>query len=237
MRKLLRVGLAASIVVLMIAGPFFYKQWHDHEYRNFHVVEEGVLYRSGQLPLARLQQFVMTHRIRTVVCLREGDKADDQAEEHWIKARGLNFVRIPPRQWWPDASGSAPADESIAEFRKVMDDPAQYPVLVHCYAGIHRTGIMCAVFRIDYQGWTNAEAMAEMRTFGYSVLDDHEDVLGYLTRYKPPRDAKAVRGRRRTIGKIPSLDAAHLSPIVSLSFFAPNLVCRSRQIGIPSGMP
>ena len=133
----------------------------------------------------------MTHRIRTIVCLREGDRPDDQAEEGWIKARGLKFVRIVPRQWWPDSSGQTPADESVAEFRKVMDDPANYPVLVHCYAGIHRTGTMCAVFRMDYQGWTNEQAMAEMRTFGYTMLDDHEDVFGYLTRYHSPRAAKA----------------------------------------------
>ena len=74
-----------------------------------------------------------------------------------------------------------------------MDDPANYPVLVHCYAGIHRTGTMCAVFRMDYQGWTNDEAMNEMRTFGYSMLDDHEDILSYLTRYHPPRDRKKIR--------------------------------------------
>ncbi len=61
-----------------------------------------------------------------------------------------------------------------------MDDPANYPVLIHCYAGIHRTGTMCAIFRMDYQGWTNDEAMNEMRTFGDTMLDDHEDILGYL---------------------------------------------------------
>jgi protein tyrosine/serine phosphatase len=203
MRNLLPLGLAGSIFLLMIAGPFYYKHWHDHEYRNFHVVEQGVLYRSGQLPLARLQQMVMNHHIRTVICLREGDKADDQAEEGWVKARGLNFVRIPPRQWWPDASGHAPADESVAQFRKVMDDRAHYPVLVHCYAGIHRTGSMCAVFRMDYQGWTNDQAMAEMRTFGYTMLDDHEDVLGYLTRYHSPRDAWAVPAQAAGLTKNP----------------------------------
>ena len=88
----------------------------------------------------------------------------------------LNFKCIPPRQWLPDSTGKIPGDHSVAEFRKVMDDPANHPVLVHCFAGIHRTGAMCAVFRMDYQGWTNDEAMSEMRTLGYTMLEDHDDV-------------------------------------------------------------
>ena len=40
------------------------------------------------------------------------------------------------------------------EFLAVMDNRANYPVLVHCFAGIHRTGTMCAVFRMEYHGWS-----------------------------------------------------------------------------------
>ncbi len=31
-----------------------------------------------------------------------------------------------------------------------------------------------------------------MRAMGYTVLDDHEDVLGYLTSYRPPICGKIV---------------------------------------------
>jgi protein tyrosine/serine phosphatase len=171
------------IAVLLVAGPLWYWRWQERENRNFHVVEEGVLYRSGQLPLPRLQQIVAQHGIRTVICLRKGNKADDLDEEAWVKAKALNFVRIQPPSWGDREPGVFHADEALVEFRKVMDDPANYPVLIHCFAGLHRTGAMCAVFRMDYQGWTNAEAIAEMRLLGYTL--DHEDVLGYLTKYQP----------------------------------------------------
>ncbi len=183
---------AALIALLLIAGPLAYKRWHDRAFRNFHVVEEGVLYRSGQLPLSRLQELVRIHGIRTVVCLREGNKTDDLDEEAWIKATTRRFVRIQPPQWSLDADGKIPAEAGLKTFREVMDDSANYPVLIHCYAGYHRTGAMCAVFRMDYQGWSNSEAIAEMRIMGYSILDDHEDVLSYLTNYRRPTTARPI---------------------------------------------
>jgi tyrosine-protein phosphatase SIW14 len=193
----LAVVFAGLIATLVVAAPIGYKRWHDKEYRNFRVVEEGVLYRSGQLPLPRLQQFVQTHGIRTVVCLRKGNDPIDQQEETWVTARGLKFVRIQPPTWYPDETGKVPAEAALQTFRDVMDDPANYPVLVHCFAGIHRTGAMCAVFRMDYQGWSNEQAMAEMRTMGYSILDDHEDVQGFMIQYRPPH--------ARTVPQIPGL--------------------------------
>src|SRR5436190_24146123 len=124
MRTLLSLIFTGLITVLVVASPVAYKRWHDKNTRNFHVVEEGVLYRSGQLPLARLQQMVGNVGIRTVICLRDGSDPADKLEENWVKAKGLNFVRIPPRQWYPDASGVVPADESVRTFCQVMDDPA-----------------------------------------------------------------------------------------------------------------
>lgn len=200
MRNKLWMLFAPLIAVLIVGGPITYKRRQDRQCRNFHVVEEGVLYRSGQLPLSTLRQLVAKHGIRTVVTLREKkDPVDllDHQEETWFKGKSLNFVRIPPRSWWRDAAGKVPADASLKTFRAVMDDPANYPVLVHCFAGIHRTGTMCAIFRMDYQGWTSREAMAEMRTIGYSILDGHEDVHGYLLRYRPQpgNHAPPVSGR------------------------------------------
>ena len=49
-------------------------------------------------------------------------------------------------------------------------------MLIHCFAGIHRTGVYCAVYRMDHDGWSNREAIAEMRALGYATLDDDLDV-------------------------------------------------------------
>ena len=190
MRSKLPFILGPLIILLMIAAPLGYKRWRDREYRNLHVVEEGVLYRSGQLPLPRLIEVTAHHGIRTFVCLRTGNDPVDQLEEQWVKAKGLKFVRIPPPKYYADADGNIPADAAMKTFRDVMEDPANYPVLVHCFAGLHRTGAMCATFRMDFQGWTNDEAVAEMRALGYD--QDHEDVFRYLAKYRSPHPFKLV---------------------------------------------
>ncbi len=201
MRTSLSVTFASLMVISMIGAPIAYKRWCDRQFRNFHVVEEGVLFRSGQLSIKRLEQVVAEHGIRTVINLRDGEYESDRHEETWVKSRGLNFVRIPHQSWDREESGRIPAENVLAAFRKVMDDPNNHPVLVHCLAGIHRTGTMVAIFRIDYQGWTNAEAMAEMRVMGYTVY--HENVVRYFTTYQPPVRPKSIPAMTTSYKKNP----------------------------------
>jgi protein tyrosine/serine phosphatase len=152
------------------------------------MVRDGVLYRSAQMSVAGLKRVIHDHGIKTVVTLRDSanpkDPPPDLAEEQYCQAEDINYVRISPRTWWAP-EGPIPAEEGVKVFRQVMDDPKNYPVLIHCFAGIHRTGAFCAIYRMEYEHWTNAQAIAEMRAFGYKDLDDEWDLLGYLEQYQP----------------------------------------------------
>ena len=66
-----------------------------------------------------------------------------------------------------------------------MADPTNYPVLVHCFAGVHRTGAYCAVYRMEYEHWSNAEAVDEIKAHGYEQIEEQNDILGYLQTYVP----------------------------------------------------
>src|SRR5262249_7661024 len=98
--------------------------------------------------------------------------------------------------------GSAPIDDGLRRFLDVMADPANHPVLVHCYKGIHRTGAYVAVYRMELEGWRKEDALAEMRDMGYVQLDVHADVAGYFASYQP---TGRYRLSRRT--SAPLLDA------------------------------
>lgn len=184
MPTLLRTVFVITILAVLIGGPWTYIVLRDEAMRNFHVVEDGVLYRSGQLSLAGFARVVRDYSIRTVISLRDGDQDADQQEEKYCRRWGITHIRVPPRKWWA-SKGPAQAEQGLEVFREVMSDHANHPVLIHCFAGVHRTGAFCAVYRMDYQGWTNAEALAEMRRIGYSTLDGDWDLLTFLENYRP----------------------------------------------------
>lgn len=183
MPSLLRALLIVLVMAVLIGGPLGYCTYREQMARNFHVVQEGVLYRSGQLAFEGFHRVTHDYNIRTVVCLRDGDRDDDQDEEAFCRKVGITHIRIPPRSWWA-SKGPAPVEEGLKVFREVMRDPANFPVLIHCFAGLHRTGAYCAVYRMDFQGWSNEQALAEMKCAGYRTLDDDWDVLTFLENYR-----------------------------------------------------
>jgi tyrosine-protein phosphatase SIW14 len=178
------------VAAFLIAGPTAYYHYRHGQVRNLRVVKDGVLIRCGQPSAAALKQLVRDYGIKTVVTLRDadtpGEPPPDAAEEAWCKAQDLNYQRISPAKWYAE-DGEPPAADGVRKFLAVLDDPANHPVLLHCYAGVHRTGAMCAVYRMEYDGWDNATAIAELREAGYDKLDDEWDLLGFLETYRPRR--------------------------------------------------
>lgn len=170
------LGLAAAAVVG--AAPLAYSSHRTTYSRNFRVVEEGVLYRSGQLSPSGLDRVIRERGIRTVVSLRARGRSDSW-EEQFCADRGVGHVRIEPEVWRPDEKGSVPADGVVRRFLAVAGDRENHPVLVHCFAGIHRTGTMCAIFRMEHHDWPAERAINEMHQCGF----DPDDLLGDIETY------------------------------------------------------
>lgn len=188
MPRWLPFAFAGLIITLLVAVPAGYARYRHNSLRNMHVVREGVLYRSGQLSVAGLKRFVHDHRIKTVITLRDaqrpGDPPPDLAEEEFCKAEEMYYFRMPQKPW-EAADGSVPNEPSVVKFREIMSNPAHHPVLIHCLAGKHRTGSLCAVFRMEFDGWSNEDAINELALYGYDNIGEHLDLLGYLERYQP----------------------------------------------------
>ena len=88
-----------------------------------------------------------------------------------------------------------PVEENIREFLRVIDERRKAgAVLIHCMRGVHRTGAYTAIYRMEFNGWSNSDAIAEMVERGYDTLDDDPDIFQYLGSYVPRRPRPAHAG-------------------------------------------
>jgi len=97
--------------------------------------------------------------VRTVISLRVFDQ--DRA---LLSGLGLRYRHISFKVFHPE-------DEDVLAFLKIVTDPANRPVFVHCRDGVDRTGMMVAVYRIIVQGWSKANAVSEMRRMGFREIN------------------------------------------------------------------
>ncbi len=97
----------------------------------------------------------------------------------FITSRGLEhpFVGM-------SASRAPSEEELVAVFRVLLDD-ARRPILIHCKGGSDRTGVISALYAIEFQGATKAEAKATMRRHLW-LADGGTEIQGaYVDLYQP----------------------------------------------------
>ena len=106
------------------------------------------LYRSGQ-PGGDGFKALEKLGLKSVLNLREYHSDADEAEH-----TGLRLYRIKL------AAGKVTREELMDCLLVISRAPK--PVLVHCWHGSDRTGIVCAAYRIVMQGWTPEKALEEL---------------------------------------------------------------------------
>lgn len=94
--------------------------------------------------------------IKTIVNLRAFHSDRDE-----IGDTGMGYEHIFMKTWHPEK-------EDVVRFLKIVTDPGQMPVLVHCQHGADRTGTMSAIYRVAVEGWTKEEAVREMMQGGFN---------------------------------------------------------------------
>lgn len=188
-KYLTSAGVRLAVVFLLIVVPVVLAFRDLTSTKNFRTIHDGVLYRSGQITPRGLERIVHDYGIRTVVSLRDATDKDDRAVEEYCRKMDILHVRIEPKPWLL-SDGKAPVDDGVNRFLETMANSRNHPVLVHCNAGIHRSGAYCAIFRMQFEGWSNAEAIAELKSCGYDNFDNELDIREYLETFRPRKDLR-----------------------------------------------
>lgn len=135
------------------------------------------LYRSA-LPNASQQSELQRLKIATVINFYQRSDAE------WLSDPAIRLIHQPLH-----ADRVADADV-LQALRSIRQAQAAGPVLIHCKHGQNRTGLISAMYRIVYQGWSKQQAIAEMRGAGFGGQERFEDAERYV------RDVDLARFRQ-----------------------------------------
>lgn len=185
-------GLLLLGIALVLVGKYVYDININH---NFETITEGKVYKSGVIPPDEIEEYVKKYHIKSIVDLRMPGTNDlvlnpekpseiQQEKEAVAKINGLNYFSNPSEQ--------VPNENNITVFTKIMDNKANYPVLIHCYHGTGRAELYAAIYRIEYENFTNEAARAGVRTLvKWSSFDDGKPKGEYLKTYKRTKQIPA----------------------------------------------
>ncbi len=122
----------------------FYK---DHNFINYfrdnlYEIAPGV-YRGAQPTMGQLKKLRDKLGIKTIINLKHEnrDSAYFLFEEERCKELGLKLVNV------RISSRSLPSTEQLIEYKRVLEEEMDKPVLIHCKAGADRTSHFCTLYQ------------------------------------------------------------------------------------------
>ena len=122
---------------------------------NFYQISETV-FRSEQ-PDQDLVPSLKAQKIDVIINLRSRNQ-----DLKKLSNQGFKLVHIPIHKWAIDRDDLLKVMQQIQHAQQ-----NQQKVLLHCYHGSDRTGASVAMYRIIFQNWSTADALAEMKHGGY----------------------------------------------------------------------
>lgn len=165
---------------------------------NFGVVAPGV-YRSGY-PDPSAYEFLRSD-VKTIVTLVSNEMPPSYADlirrssirHHVFDMAGTKKAAIP--------------DQMMTSIISVVNNPANYPLLIHCNHGKHRTGCVVGVYR-KTQGKTAGDAVLEYKA--YAEPKARPTDIEYIMNF----DISRVPARVQTEGKSEKRKVAGCSTVI-----------------------
>ena len=161
MKKKKQSPIGLIIILLIIAAAILLVR-HFH-IKNFHTIEPGVLYTSGQPRGMDYTRLLYKYHIGTIVNVRSASEHREKnwynEEVTWVRNNGVNYEELPIEK-----DNYLPDKQIQDRFLDIMADKAKLPVLLHDSNGRKRVSILAAVWAVKARGYTVAEAIELVRS-------------------------------------------------------------------------
>jgi tyrosine-protein phosphatase SIW14 len=210
MAGVIRWSVTTALIVVIVIAPIVYFRCVYDTYKRLRIVEPGRVYRSGQMTAEGFTYAVQRYGLRTIINVQDEIPDPDIRLSFWsggtikeselCRQLGVRYVHLMPtllpRHLVPQQRPPA-----IDQLLSILDDDTNYPLLIHCHAGLHRTGLLTAIYRMEYQHWTTDQAFLDMKAQGFGpwvCTSANDYVKQYVLTYQPGiRSSRSeVRGRK-----------------------------------------
>jgi protein tyrosine/serine phosphatase len=183
-RPLLVSAAVAAVIVLAVLSTAQGERRDKStkcQIKNFGCLNEK-FYRGAQ-PKEQDYVDLAAMGVKTVIDLQMSGVEREQA---LVETHGMKFYRIGM------SDKNQPGPEQVDLFLKIVNDPVNQPVFVHCAGGRHRTGAMSAIYRMTHDGWTADQAYQEMKQYDFEYGIGHTPLRKCVYDYYSRIDHKDV---------------------------------------------
>jgi protein tyrosine phosphatase (PTP) superfamily phosphohydrolase (DUF442 family) len=136
------------LAILLIGGGVW--AWEGIKYRvipkHFGVVQKGQLYRSGLISAALVKKVLLKYKIKVIIDLAANspEGGDRKAEKQAVAELGIERLTFPLK-----GDGTGDINDYARAIAAIVQAKQEHkPVLVHCNAGLQRTGGVIAVYQL-----------------------------------------------------------------------------------------
>ncbi|QIW97468.1 hypothetical protein AMS68_002986 [Peltaster fructicola] len=138
---------------------------------NFGAVKDGLIFRSA-FPQPRNLSFMSDMNLKTILCLVDTENSQESTD--FIASGNIKRLRIDVAA---NKDGNVKSTmESIYEALLIVMDVTNYPLLIHCNQGKHRTGCVIACLR-RMQNWPIKDILEEYEAYAIPKARDGDKKL------------------------------------------------------------
>lgn len=134
---------------------------------NFHTIVHGEAYRSSQMSANELTHVIQKYGIKSVLNLRGENLTSDWHQTEIATSAKLNVVHYDRSL----GSGTPLTLEQMDDIVTLLRQ-APKPVLIHCYGGADRAGLVSALYCFAIEGQKPEEADRQL-----SIWDGHVPLI------------------------------------------------------------
>lgn len=166
-------------------------------------VDPGKLFRSPQLDAKQLNESIHKFGIKTIINLRGPNPGKDwyDQERQVAEAHGVKMIDIPM------SAGRLPHKHDLIKLLDAYRTAAR-PILIHCMAGVDRTGEAAAIYMMLYMGATREESL-EMLSEKFGYIESMKPAKKYFIEHLWQGEEWARKEYEPCNGQYPYYDAAN----------------------------